>query len=190
MEKRELNKKGQNLTIGAVILIVLGVVVLVMLVVGFTKGWGFLFGKFDVLPGSDLETIAQACKIAGEANLMIDFCTFKELNAGNWVNCEDTRFETTLGSIGSGITCDKKWEAFCKDEVSDAGKEVNSHECPTAEAEAAEDTTCEGKGGTWKENCQGASLQEIESDITGDVSDTPPNNGDKKCCVAPPPTKG
>lgn len=178
MEKRELNKKGQNLTIGAVILIVLGVVVLVMLVVGFTKGWGFLFGKFDVLPGSDLETIAQACKIAGEANLMIDFCTFKELNDGNWVNCKDTRFAETLGSIGSGITCAKELRDFCKDEVSAAGKEVNSHECPT----------CEGKGGTWKENCQGAPPQEIERDITGDVSDTPPNNGDKKCCVAAPTT--
>ncbi|PXY71337.1 hypothetical protein CXX78_01560 [Candidatus Parvarchaeota archaeon] len=105
MEKRELNKKGQNLTIGAVILIVLGVVVLVMLVVGFTKGWSFLFGKFDVLPGSDLETIAQACKIAGEANLMIDFCTFKKLNDGNWVNCEDTRFVETLDGADSGITC-------------------------------------------------------------------------------------
>ena len=105
MEKRELNKKGQNLTIGAVILIVLGVVVLVMLVVGFTKGWSFLFGKFDVLPGSDLETIAQACKIAGEANLMIDFCTFKELNDGNWVNCKDARFVETLDGADSGITC-------------------------------------------------------------------------------------
>ncbi|HIG52171.1 TPA: hypothetical protein EYQ19_02020 [Candidatus Pacearchaeota archaeon] len=189
MEKRELNKKGQNLTIGAVILIVLGVVVLVMLVIGFTKGWSFLFGKFDVLPGSDLETIAQACKIAGEANLMIDFCAFKKLNDGNWVNCEDDRFDKTLDGADSGITCDKKWDDFCKDEVSAAGKEVNSNKCLTA-AEAGKDTTCEGKGGTWKENCQGAPLQEIESDITVDVSDTPPNNGDKKCCVAAPPTTG
>ena len=130
MEKRELNKKGQNLTIGAVILIVLGVVVLVMLVVGFTKGWSFLFGKFDVLPGSDLETIAQACKIAGEANLMIDFCTFKELNDGNWVNCNDTRFETTLGSIGSGITCEESLK-HCDDDklVLEDTIKVNDETC-------------------------------------------------------------
>ncbi|MEK6846768.1 MAG: hypothetical protein AABY16_01230, partial [Nanoarchaeota archaeon] len=53
------NRKG-DVTITTVILIVLGLAVLVMLVIGFTKGWDFFFGIFDSGP-SDLQTVAKAC---------------------------------------------------------------------------------------------------------------------------------
>ena len=64
--KKGMNKRGQDLTIGTLVLIVLGVVVLVLLIVGFTKGWGFIFDKFDSAPGKSLETTIQACNFAGQ----------------------------------------------------------------------------------------------------------------------------
>ena len=40
-----MNKKGQGLSINAIILIVLGIVVLVFLILGFALGWGNLRDK-------------------------------------------------------------------------------------------------------------------------------------------------
>ena len=50
MEKR-LNKKGQDLSIGTLILIVLGIVVLVLLILGFTLGWGNLWDRINIFGG-------------------------------------------------------------------------------------------------------------------------------------------
>src|SRR3989344_5391689 len=74
-EKFLTNKKG-DVTISTVILIVLGLAVLVLLIIGFTKGWDFFFGIFDSGP-SDLQTVAKACIGYVEASLSIDFCKYR-----------------------------------------------------------------------------------------------------------------
>jgi len=91
------NRKG-DVTITTVILIVLGLVVLVMLILGFTKGTGFFFDLFDKGP-SDLQAIAKACVGYVEASLGIDYCKYRELkNNGQdeLVNCNDARIEAAL----------------------------------------------------------------------------------------------
>ena len=40
-----MNKKGQNLTLGTIILIVLGIAVLVFLIFGFYTGWNNMWSK-------------------------------------------------------------------------------------------------------------------------------------------------
>ena len=47
-----LNNKGQDLSIGTLILIVLGIVVLVLLILGFSMGWGNLWQKIDIFGGT------------------------------------------------------------------------------------------------------------------------------------------
>ena len=66
------NKRGQGLSTNAIILIILGVVVLVVMILGFTMGWGTLFPFFS---GNNVEQIKTNCGIACSTENVYDFCT-------------------------------------------------------------------------------------------------------------------
>jgi len=103
-EKFLTNKKG-DVTISTVILIVLGLAVLVLLIIGFTKGWDFFFGIFDSGP-SDLQTVAKACIGYVEASLSIDFCKYRlvEIDGKDeLVNCNDGRILQSLNTDGVNV---------------------------------------------------------------------------------------
>ena len=69
-------KRGQQLTLGTIILIILGVFVLVFLIFGFNRGWGNLWEELTNLGGGDanVDTIARACEIACSTNSRNAFC--------------------------------------------------------------------------------------------------------------------
>jgi hypothetical protein len=99
--KSLMNKKA-DVTITTVILIVLGLVVLVMLIIGFTKGTGFFFDIFDKGPG-ELQSLAKACEGYVAAGLSIDFCTYRLIDVSGddeLVNCNDQRIKPSLTAAG------------------------------------------------------------------------------------------
>ncbi|MGV8142423.1 MAG: hypothetical protein ACP5NS_02190 [Candidatus Pacearchaeota archaeon] len=99
------SKKG-DVTISTVILIVLGLAVLVMLIVGFTKGWSFFFDLFDSGP-SQLQTVAKACVGYAQGSLTIDFCKYRLIEEnGNdeLINCRDSRILASLAQDGIDTT--------------------------------------------------------------------------------------
>jgi len=66
------NKRGQGLSTNAIILIVLGVIVLVVLMLGFTVGWS----KFAPWIVSDnVGSIVQQCDVACGSSNVYDFCS-------------------------------------------------------------------------------------------------------------------
>ncbi len=71
------NKRGQNLTLGTIILIVLGVAVLVLLIFGFSQGWNNLWGKVTSFfgGGNNVDTIIQSCTLACTTESEYDYCT-------------------------------------------------------------------------------------------------------------------
>ena len=71
------NKKGQQMTLGTIIAIVLGLVVLVFLIYGFSTGWGNLWEKITGLGGGDVNvaTISTACTLACQQEDQYSFCT-------------------------------------------------------------------------------------------------------------------
>ena len=76
-----MNKRGQGLSTNAMVLIILAIVVLVILIMGFTIGWskfsGFLGG------GDNVDTIATQCGIACSTQSVFGFCAKeRELNTG------------------------------------------------------------------------------------------------------------
>lgn len=66
------NKRGQGLSTNAIILIILGVVVLALLIVGFTIGWGNIA---PWLSQNNVNTIVSQCGTACTMNSKYDFCT-------------------------------------------------------------------------------------------------------------------
>ncbi|MBX4211920.1 hypothetical protein KW787_00490 [Candidatus Pacearchaeota archaeon] len=102
------DKRGQDLSITTLILIILGIVVLVFIILGFYMGWDYIFGKIGLAPGQSLETLAQSCKVSNEANLQLDFCQVKKTKIDGvteYVNCMDPRLQGSIGS--TKIVCPK-----------------------------------------------------------------------------------
>ena len=104
--KKRINKKGQDLSIGTLILIVLGIIVLVLLILGFSMGWSNLWEKINIFGGGNsLGTVAAACKSAVTSGFNFDYCDFKEVTVDGkkeWVNCEDGRISD---SLENKLTC-------------------------------------------------------------------------------------
>ena len=66
------NKRGQGLSVNAIIMIVLGVAVLALLILGFTRGWGTIF---PFLKTNNVDTIVKACATACATDSTYDYCT-------------------------------------------------------------------------------------------------------------------
>ncbi|MBU0958362.1 MAG: hypothetical protein KKB31_00310, partial [Nanoarchaeota archaeon] len=102
MNKKEVNqrfthsclqkdKRGQGLSTGAIVLIVLGVFVLVILILGFIMGWDKFKGIFGSTD-NNVDEIAQQCNIACTEGGQYDFCTYgRELKAPEGDLAEEDR---------------------------------------------------------------------------------------------------
>jgi len=105
------NKRGQGLSTNAIILIVLGVVVLVVLVVGFTTGWNVL--KDKLVPSTNVKDISQGCQIACSTDSVYDYCNAKrELKEGSETLKDVTCYYLSEKQIKYGI---KKCGNICSD---------------------------------------------------------------------------
>lgn len=98
---KEMNKKGQDLSIGTLILIVLGIIVLVLLILGFSLGWSNLWEKINIFKGSSsIGDIANACKIAVTSQDVYSYCQdFKKIKVNGqteYISCLDDRVATSL----------------------------------------------------------------------------------------------
>jgi len=67
------SRKGQGLSTTAIILIILGVIILAMLILGFTVGFNKLFGFAS--DDSNVAEIEQACELACSTGSTYDFCS-------------------------------------------------------------------------------------------------------------------
>ena len=70
------NKKGQQMTLGTIIAIVLGLVVLVFLIFGFSTGWSNMWQRISGYSGtSNVDTIVDSCTLACSSQRVNDYCT-------------------------------------------------------------------------------------------------------------------
>jgi len=74
---REMNKRGQEMSLTTILLIVLGLVVVVLLIWGFSTGWGNLWDTITnyIGGGSNIDTIKNACAVACSQSSKNDFCS-------------------------------------------------------------------------------------------------------------------
>lgn len=88
------DKKAQGLSINAIILIVLGIVVLAVLIIGFTIGWGKI-APWISTGGNNIDTIVQQCSLACTTSSMNDYCNvLREVKGveelkGQKISCKD-----------------------------------------------------------------------------------------------------
>jgi len=70
------NKRGQGISVTAIILIVLGLIVLIVLILGFAMGWNNVKGW--IAPSSNnVDSIAERCNIACTTEDKYNYCFMK-----------------------------------------------------------------------------------------------------------------
>jgi hypothetical protein len=67
-----MNERGQELSTSTIILIILGVIILVVLVIGFTIGWNKII---PYVSQSNVNTLSTQCLAACSTNSVYDFCS-------------------------------------------------------------------------------------------------------------------
>ncbi len=70
-----MNKKAQGLSVTTIILVILGIIVLVILVLGFTVGWSKM--KSWIVSSNNVDTIVNQCDIACSMGQTYGFCSEK-----------------------------------------------------------------------------------------------------------------
>jgi len=66
------NKRGQGLSTNAIILIILGVIILAVLVIGFTVGWSKIA---PFISRNNVDTIQNQCETACSTQSVYGFCS-------------------------------------------------------------------------------------------------------------------
>ena len=84
-----MDKRGQGLSTNTIILLILGLVILVVLILGFTLGWNKIF---PFLSGNNVQTVVNNCEAACSTQAKFDFCS-----APRMLNDGETKIE--------GVTC-------------------------------------------------------------------------------------
>jgi len=112
------NKRGQGLSTNAIILIVLGVVVLAVLIIGFTIGWDKIAPWLG--EGNNIDTIVTQCNVACSTNSVYDYCSKqRELDDGTrkaTTSCATFSVYSPYSQYGiqkcSSISCDFDCESI------------------------------------------------------------------------------
>lgn len=91
------NKKGFELAMSTLVVIILALVILTVLILSFTGGWQKFWGTLQNFFISDVESVKKACESACLSGLEHDFCCRQRtVNLGNGkVNliCNDERLK-------------------------------------------------------------------------------------------------
>ena len=111
--RKGLNKKAQDLSIGTLILIVLGIIVLVLLILGFSLGWSNLWEKINIYGGtSSVGDVVIACKLAQTSQDRFTLCqetwNVKEDFDNNGIKEDETlhcRHDKVKPSLDSAPDC-------------------------------------------------------------------------------------
>lgn len=80
MNKKEVNsflgsKKGQGIGTNAIVLIILGLIILVVLAIGFFLGWDKIAPWLN--KGNNIDDLSKACQTACSTQSTFDFCSKK-----------------------------------------------------------------------------------------------------------------
>ena len=110
----DMDKRGQGMSTNTIILLILGIVILVVLVLGFTIGWSRLL---PFLSSDNVNTIVTQCESACTTGEIYGFCTKERtLNDGeikipkmtcNILSSEEKKADYGKYGIGAcpAITC-------------------------------------------------------------------------------------
>lgn len=102
----EKNKKGQGMSISTIILLILGLVILVILILGFVIGWDKIAPWIGGT--NNIDTLKNSCSTACSTNGQYDFCSVQRdvkdgTNDKFKATCQELSTRATYTARGYGI---------------------------------------------------------------------------------------
>lgn len=87
----KMNKKAQGMSINTVVLLILAVIVLVVIIAGFTMGWGGMWERVQgFFSKSNVDTVVSTCNIQCTTQQKQEFCctpkTLRELDSNQKIS--------------------------------------------------------------------------------------------------------
>lgn len=134
------SRRGQGLSTNAIILIILGVIILAVLILGFTVGWSKILPFISI---NNVDNIATACNVACVTNSQFDFC-----NVGRDLKADDV----TLNDVTCNYLAEKQ-------------KVYRIEECPSITCEGitlADGVALDNAKGDCKGKSEGDIVQYLE----------------------------
>ncbi|MBR9704607.1 hypothetical protein GOV12_04290 [Candidatus Pacearchaeota archaeon] len=155
-----MNKRGAEMAIGTIIVIILALVVLVVVIYGFTVGWGNLWQRITgFAPKADVSTHVQSCQLSCTTEAKADYC--KKRNVLFEENGKRVSFKS------------------CEDLQAQRGIAIGLDSCPAIDCRGTEnDGTCAYFGGEW----QKVPCVEPAEEVTDRVSDVSDQGENTNCC--------
>lgn len=101
-----VNKKGQEMSVSTLVLIVIGIIILVVVILGFSMGWQNLWNKINIFGGaSNVQTVIQSCQLAAASDSTYSYCSeFKKVTIDGktrYINCEAPQ----VSGLDKTLTC-------------------------------------------------------------------------------------
>ena len=91
------NSKAQGMSTSTIVLLILGLIILVVLVLGFTLGWNKIL---PFVKSNNIDTVVNGCELACTTANTYDFCSYpRPVNDG--VN---KKFEATCHDLATNPT--------------------------------------------------------------------------------------
>lgn len=112
---RRINKKGAEMAIGTLVVIVLAILVLVLIAFGFATGWSNLFDKVRGFFGGavNVDSLKQACTVACTTQSTYEYCcvqktiNYKEEATGKVLSVPGNCTNTLITPANCNIDCTK-----------------------------------------------------------------------------------
>ncbi len=119
-----MEKRGQDISLTTILLMVLGVVVIVLLIWGFSSGWSNMWNKVTGFGGgkSNVDVVKQSCDLACQGNQKDAFCVKK------WT-VEFGENRETLNSTGGHVNA-TSITGTCNDFAKNSTYGVSISPCP------------------------------------------------------------
>ncbi len=159
-----VNKKAQSMSLTTILLMVLGIVVVVLLIWGFSTGWSGFWDRISPFGSkANVDSIRSGCKLACASSDQYNFCeksqTVKFDDGTSWKgSCYNFMANSKVGVEGCSIEC--------------------SVDKLPKKCEGTSENSLEGK---WQEKACDTTLD--EEDVTSKVGNTDGKNDNKYCCI-------
>ena len=146
------SKKGVEFAIGTIVVIVLALIVLVLLALGFTSGWGNLWNRVtDIFSSANVDSIRQGCSVACSTGAKYDYCSlardviFKDPTTGKLVSIYTMKGKSDSDPTSGPKTC------LQLETISNTALKIDKCQIDCEGSQGEETKTCQLKPNTCSE---------------------------------------
>ena len=93
------DKRGLQLAISTLVVLVLSMLVLIVLITGFTMGWSNFWERLSGFFGSDVDNVSKLCQTQCDLQSEFSFCCVEKELGREVITCLDSRLNVDCSMV-------------------------------------------------------------------------------------------